>query len=130
MQDFIEAFKALSDPTRLRIVHLLLSSGGVSLCVCEFVDALEEPQYNVSKHLRVLKHAGLLNEVREGRWVYYSLHRTNAPFFTYLYQAISGISHDVLQADKQRLKERLALRVDGKCLLGVQKIYLLGRIAS
>lgn len=130
MEKFIEAFKALSDPTRLRIVHLLLSAGETPLCVCEFVDALSEPQYNVSKHLRVLKQKGLLSETKDGRWVYYSIRQSNAPFFDLLYQAISAISHDILQADKQRLSERIKLRIDGKCLLGVQKTDLLSRKVS
>ena len=130
MEDFIEALKALSDPTRLRIVHLLLSAGDNSLCVCELVEALEEPQYNVSKHLRILRHSGLLSETKDGRWVYYSLRQSNTPFFDYLHQAISAISHDILRADKQRLSERLKLRIDGKCLLGIQKTHLLSRKAS
>jgi len=130
MQNFIEAFKALSDPTRLRIVHLLLSADGASLCVCELVDALEEPQYNVSRHLRILKHAELLSETKDGRWVYYSIQQSNAPFFVHLHQAVGSISHDILQADEQRLGDRLALREDGKCILGVQKTDLLSGKAS
>ena len=125
MQNFAEVFKALSDSTRLRIVHLLLSVHGSSFCVCEIVDALEEPQYNVSRHLGILRRAGLLNETRDGRWVHYSIQSSNDPFFSYLYQAVGSISHETLQADEQRLQERLTLREDGKCLLGVQKKHLL-----
>jgi ArsR family transcriptional regulator len=125
MKDFGDIFKALSDSTRLRIIHLLLSNHAASLCVCEIVDALEEPQYNVSRHLRILRRVGLLNETKDGRWVHYSIQSLGNPFFSHLYQAISSITHETLQADKQRLQERLTLREGGKCLLGIQKKHLL-----
>lgn len=72
MENYIEIIKALGEKTRLRIAFLLKASH-TELCVCEIVDALEEPQYNVSRHLQLLKHAGLLQERKDGRWVYYSL---------------------------------------------------------
>lgn len=125
MQNFTEVFKALSDATRLRIIHLFLSVYGTALCVCEIVDALEEPQYNVSRHLGILRRTGLLSETRDGRWVHYSIPPSEDSFFSYLHQTVSSISHETLQADEQRLRERLTLRKDGKCLLGVQKKRLL-----
>ena len=54
-----EIFKALGDETRLRLVNLFLQTDE-DLCVCEMVDALELPQYQISKHLTILKNAGLL----------------------------------------------------------------------
>ena len=85
----------------------------------------EEPQYKVSRHLGILRRVGLLNETKDGRWVHYSIQSSEDPFFSHLYQAIGSISHETLQADEQRLRERLTLREDGKCLLGVQKKHLL-----
>jgi ArsR family transcriptional regulator len=64
-------FKSLSDPTRLRIVHLLLRGG--ELCVCEFEHLLDLPQPLVSRHLTSLKNAGLVKVRREAQWMYYSL---------------------------------------------------------
>ena len=125
MHSFTEVLKALSDSTRLRIVHLLLSVYGTSLCVCEVVDALEEPQSKISRHLRILSRVGLLSETKDGRWVHYSIQSSEAQFFSHLYQAVGSISHEILQADEQCLRERLALRENGKCLLGVQKKHLL-----
>jgi len=61
--------KALADPTRVRIVALL--HGRDELCVCEIVEALRLPQYNVSRHLRELKAAGLVAAYRQGRWMHY-----------------------------------------------------------
>lgn len=72
MENHVEMFKALSDKTRIRIMRLLIDSG-TEICGCEFVDSLEESQYNISRHMKVLKHAGLIKERKEGRWVYYSV---------------------------------------------------------
>ncbi|MEK7397264.1 MAG: metalloregulator ArsR/SmtB family transcription factor [Candidatus Poribacteria bacterium] len=127
MNTFSEIMKALSDPIRLRIVHLLLSVEKTPLCVCEIVDALEEQQYAVSRNLGILKHAGLLSESKNGRWVHYSIQASQEPFFLYLYKAISAISDHTLQEDKKRLQERLMLREKGRCLLGAQKTRLLSR---
>ncbi len=66
----IQIHQALSDATRIRIVRLLLER---ELCVCEIVDALEEPQYKISRHLAVLKNAGLVNDWREGQWMHYHI---------------------------------------------------------
>ena len=66
------ALKALSDPTRLRMLRLLAVNRS-QMCVCEFVDTLQERQYNVSKHLKILEQAGLIEGEREGRFLYYGL---------------------------------------------------------
>jgi len=63
--------KALGDPIRLRLFALL----GIhdALCVCHLVDTLALPQSTISRHLSVLRHAGLANTRREGKWMYYSV---------------------------------------------------------
>jgi ArsR family transcriptional regulator, arsenate/arsenite/antimonite-responsive transcriptional repressor len=63
-------FRALGDETRLRIVALL-SHG--ELCVCHLEKALALSQPNVSRHLGILKAAGVLDSRREGSWIYYRL---------------------------------------------------------
>lgn len=63
-------FKALGDETRLRIVALL-SHG--ELCVCHVQEALGLSQPNVSRHLAILRAAGVVEDRREGSWVYYRL---------------------------------------------------------
>ena len=62
-------FKALSDETRLRI-YLLLGNG--ELCVCQIQVALALSQTKISRHLTVLRNAGLVVARREGLWMYYS----------------------------------------------------------
>ena len=63
-------FHALSDETRLQVVEML-SSG--ERCVCELQDRVGAAQSRLSFHLKVLRDAGLVNDRKQGRWVYYSL---------------------------------------------------------
>ena len=65
-----EIFKALSEPTRLRIVSLL-SHG--ELCVCDLKETLGLPQSTVSRHMARLKQTGLVQDRRAGKWVHYRL---------------------------------------------------------
>lgn len=65
-----ELFHALSDETRLALLERL--KGGEQ-CVCELTDAMKTGQSRLSFHLKVLKDAGLVEDRREGRWMYYSL---------------------------------------------------------
>ena len=65
-----DAFKGLADPTRLRIMNLLLHG---ELCVCHIQRVLGASQPNVSRHLNYLKHSGLVLDRREGFRVYYRL---------------------------------------------------------
>lgn len=63
-------FHALSDETRLCVVAMLRDG---ERCVCDLTAALDAGQSRLSFHLRTLKDAGLVQDRREGRWVYYSL---------------------------------------------------------
>ena len=72
-----DTFKALSDETRLQIITLLLEND--ELCVCDFVGALGQTQSKISRHLRYLYNAGLVQDRREGLWMHYRLSRKLAP---------------------------------------------------
>jgi ArsR family transcriptional regulator, arsenate/arsenite/antimonite-responsive transcriptional repressor len=65
-----ELFHALSDETRLALLERLRDG---EQCVCELTDAMKAGQSRLSFHLKVLKDAGLVEDRREGRWMYYSL---------------------------------------------------------
>lgn len=123
MKTYTEKFKALSDETRLRILYLLINSN-TELCVCEFTDALEIPQYNISRHLKILKNAGLIQERKEGRWVYFGLTKENDNFTETILNAISQIPESLLSKDLAELNKRIAIRTNGKCLIGIQKEHL------
>jgi len=69
MSHIIRYFKALSDYTRLRLMHVLMR---YELSVNELVHLMEAGQSRVSRHLKVLADAGLLNSRRDGLWVFYS----------------------------------------------------------
>jgi ArsR family transcriptional regulator len=64
-------FKSLADETRLRILWLLLAKE--ELCVCDLMAVLGITQSKASRHLRYLFHQGLVNDRREGVWMYYRL---------------------------------------------------------
>jgi len=69
-----DLIKALADPTRIKILHLLKYG---ELCVCEIIGALEKPQPTISHHLNILKKAGFLKWRKEGVWIHYSLSTPN-----------------------------------------------------
>ena len=75
MKDFIKVMKALSDPNRVRILKLLQQK---TMCVCELQGALQISQPSVSKHLKLLEEAGLVDYKKEGLWVNYYLADGNA----------------------------------------------------
>jgi ArsR family transcriptional regulator len=70
INDIVKIFRALSDPTRLRIMLLLRRR---DLCVCELMYILRMEQSRVSHHMRVLRDAGIAEDVREGRWIIYRI---------------------------------------------------------
>lgn len=69
MTNLAVVFKALGDKTRLDIVRLLR---GKELCVCDIIDAFSHSQPAISHHLKILKHAGIVNDNRDGKWIYYT----------------------------------------------------------
>lgn len=120
-----EIFRALADPTRLRLLNLLEQKGG--LCVCELVDALRVPQYNVSRHLQMLRQTGFVEDERRGKWVYYRLCRPLEPFQKSLLRALAELrdEREDFEQDAARARQRLKLRRDGQCCVG-----LVGRIGA
>ncbi len=70
MKKTVKTLKALSDPTRLRIILLLMKE---ELCVCELLFILGMEQSRVSHHLRILRDADLVEDVRDRRWIIYRI---------------------------------------------------------
>lgn len=118
MERTIEKFKALSDETRLRILNLFLKSGK-NLCVCELMDALQLPQYAISKALNIMKNADLFTTEKEGTWVYYKLNKDsqeNKSLFNFIK---SNLPSNLFNQDEERLNKRLMLREKDKCVVGI-----------
>ncbi|MBU4261928.1 MAG: metalloregulator ArsR/SmtB family transcription factor [Proteobacteria bacterium] len=70
MKRFVRVMKALSDPSRVKIIKIL---GVKELCVCELRQLLGLAQPTVSKHLKILEEAGLVDYRKEGSWIIYRL---------------------------------------------------------
>lgn len=70
MKEFIRVMKALSDPTRVKILKILERR---FMCVCELQTAIGAAQSTTSKHLKILEDAGLVDSHKDGLWVNYSL---------------------------------------------------------
>ena len=103
-------FSAFADETRLRILNLLC---GRELCVCDICEVLGEIQPKVSRHLAVLREAGLVRVRREGKWKFYALTEERSPLQARLLACVdSCLSEiDVLADDRARLDStRINLR--------------------
>jgi len=106
-----ETFKALSDETRLRIMTLLMEND--ELCVCDFVGALGETQSKISRHLRYLYHAGLVEDRREGLWMHYRISPDLAPEQAIIVSALSeaiggGQRQELARALEQWFEQKAA----------------------
>ena len=83
---YVELFKSLSDGTRLRLTVLLY---GRELCVCQIEAALGISQTKASRHLAILRRAGLLKSRREGLWIYYTLAEPGNQVEANLFESLS-----------------------------------------
>lgn len=111
----VKALKALGDETRIRAVLALRDH---ELCVCQIVELLELAPSTVSKHLQILKEAGLVGYRKMGRWVYYRLSESDAKGVpnAALNMILATAQHTQLaKADRQRLKEILRLDPEDLC---------------
>ena len=109
MDKEIELFKALSDATRLKIVWLLTNIDE-KICVSEIVEVLDEYQYNVSRHLKILKNVKLVEEVKEGKWVFYYLTPANTEFRQLIQNAVKLIPEAEMRKEISKCKALLEER--------------------
>jgi ArsR family transcriptional regulator len=117
MTEYVGKIKALADPTRVRILRLIIEAGP-DVCVCEIVDSLKRPFYSISKHIRELKNAGIIEETRNGKFIMYRLSRHADSFSGEILRLISSIPAELFADDSKTLRKRLAMREKGKCVLG------------
>ena len=112
-------FQSLADETRLRIIRLLVVAAEEA-CLCELVDSLQEPPYKLSRHLKILRQAGLLSSQKEGRWVYHRL-VMEPSYLETLYATVRALPDmdQVYQRDLARFAERMHLREGGRCRVGI-----------
>jgi ArsR family transcriptional regulator len=114
MKTLSHIFGALSDPSRLRILNLLLASG--DLCVCDLERALNFTQTKVSRHMGHLRRAGLVTSRKSGRWVIYSLAR---PANAERALVLAGL-RTILETsgDARADREMLSADIRGGCCVG------------
>jgi ArsR family transcriptional regulator len=72
---FVPVFKALADETRLEIIAMLTAG---ELCACKILEEFRITQPTLSYHMKILTESGLVNGVREGAWMRYSLNEATA----------------------------------------------------
>ena len=99
MKSTLLTFKALGDENRFRIVMMLRVR---PLCVCELLEVLDIAGGTLSNHLKILNHAGLINQRKEGRWVVYFLSDTiDQAIFAYIDRTIKDPS--VIDSDRHKI---------------------------
>jgi ArsR family transcriptional regulator len=105
LNESVELFKAVADPVRLRLLHLLAAG---EVCVCHLHEALDLPQSTVSRHLAYLRRRGLVIGRKEGLWVYYRLAKPSSGLHRNvigcLESCFGGV--EVLTQDRKRLESR------------------------
>jgi ArsR family transcriptional regulator len=111
--------QALADNTRLRIIRLMVTTHE-EVCLCELVDSLQEPAYKLSRHIKILRQAGLLSSQKDGRWVYHRL-VSGPSYLESLYKFVQELpdTNQVYHRDRTHFQERMALRENGRCQIGI-----------
>ena len=114
-------FQALADATRVRVLRVLSAANREEACLCELVDSLLEQQYKLSRHIKILRQAGLLTASKEGRFVYHRL-VTRPVHLQKLYDTIRALpdAEGTFAADLRRFRNRMRLREAGRCRIGIQ----------
>lgn len=107
IEKYTKFFKALGEPTRIKILKLLADR---EMCVCELMDVLEMNQPRISQHLRVLKEIGAVKERKQAQWSYYSLCCDDfndfiKAFVEFMGEDLKNI--DDLSDEYQRMKSKL-----------------------
>jgi ArsR family transcriptional regulator len=95
-------FQALGDNTRLRLLNLM---GEQEICVCYFVEILDQGQPKISRHLAYLRRAGIVEARREGKWMHYRIVMPpNLGAVQVLRQTLAWLKEErTMQADRSRL---------------------------
>lgn len=109
-----QLYKCFADLQRLRILNVLQDG---PLCVCHLQEVLDETQVKVSKHLQYMRHLGLVEARREGKWMYYSLVQPPHPLLRANMQGFAAFreEYEVFQNDNLR-RDAILERLKGQSL--------------
>jgi ArsR family transcriptional regulator, arsenate/arsenite/antimonite-responsive transcriptional repressor len=103
-----QIFRAMADPTRLRILHILRRG---EICVGDLVTVLGIPQPTASRHLTLLRKAGLITARKNSYWTFYALAPAKSPLRAKLLELLD-VDTNGTSRDEKRLA---ALRRSGGC---------------
>lgn len=70
-QDLAKVFKALGDPTRVKLLSMIAANDAGEMCACDLTDPVGLSQPTVSHHMKILVDAGLVTREQRGKWAYY-----------------------------------------------------------
>jgi DNA-binding transcriptional ArsR family regulator len=115
LRDYILVSKAVADEVRIRILKLLEKS---ELCVCQIMAVIGLGQSTVSKHLGILKNAGLVECRHAGTWVYYRLADSNLNTYNlHFLKLVNQCLNDdqKIKADAERLKDIIKIEPSNLC---------------
>lgn len=101
--DIAFLFKALADPTRLRLINLM---GADEVCVCFFVEVLKINQPKISRHLAYLRRAGVVSARRDGKWIHYRLVEPPDVHAANIFREVrAGLANEpAMKSDRDRLE--------------------------
>jgi ArsR family transcriptional regulator len=105
-------FRAFSDRTRLRILHLLRDG---ELCVGDLVEVLQVPQPTASRHLAYLRRSGLVRTRKDGLWSYYALAPARDAFHGKLLECLGECFRQLPELAQDRALARKLRRSGGCC---------------
>jgi len=105
MENEAAFFKVLADSTRLRLAVLLSIQG--QTCVCGLAEALNVPEYNISRHLGIMRSAGVVEAKRQGTWMFYKLSKARNRLEQCLQECFSTClaDHRTVKTDMKRLSQ-------------------------
>ena len=117
MNLLVEKYKALSCILRLKILYLLLKKPE-GLFVCELTSILDAKQYNVSKHLNMMKMTMLVEEKKIGRSVLYKIKNIeeNKPFFESILNSAKFDTEGIFDFDFKKINNIANEKQDIKCI--------------
>jgi ArsR family transcriptional regulator len=118
MDEFLDVAKALTDANRVRALCALK---GQELCVCQIIELLGLAPSTVSKHMTILRQAGLVQGRKEGRWMFYRLPGNRAPkrikeALAWVFSSLSASSE--IRDSARRLKRILKIPTEELCRTG------------
>lgn len=110
--DPVRLFRALGDPTRLRLLALLARG---EVCVCDLVASLRVPQPTASRHLAALRRAGLVTVRKQGLWSYYAIAPAEGPVHERLLECLAACAGSAQELAKDRERLEKVTKKRGSC---------------